>query len=168
MTHVLAGLPKFSLASLQRLKIEAFIPASANCKVQSVIKFLNAQLCQQSFPADFPLLVAQNCHKAPVVQKIVRQVSEKATHQNTKRSAWSQHWQLWFIFFYTLRNFCPAKHQRFLNDREVEMSITQRFQSQAADFDTGIQKLVPWYDICLNSRGKCVGKIAQHLLYLFQ
>ena len=27
-------------------------------------------------------------------------------HQNTKQNAWSQHWQLWTIFSYTLRNSC--------------------------------------------------------------
>ena len=58
-----------TVASLQQLKKETLISASANCEVQSVIKFLNAQslavieicqLCQQSFLADFLLLVAQN------------------------------------------------------------------------------------------------------------
>ena len=33
-----------TVASLQRLKLEAFIPASADCEVRSVIKFLNAQI----------------------------------------------------------------------------------------------------------------------------
>ena len=39
---------------------------------------------QQSFPVDFPLLVAQNCHGAPV-QKIVRQVGAKSTDIRTAR-----------------------------------------------------------------------------------
>ena len=35
------------------------------------------------------------------------------------------------------------KRQRLHNDREAEMSVTQWFQSQAADlYDTGIRKLV--------------------------
>ena len=33
----------FTVASLQRLKMEALIPAPANCEVQSAIEFLNAQ-----------------------------------------------------------------------------------------------------------------------------
>ena len=33
----------FTVASLQRLKMEALIPAPADCDVWSVIKFLNAQ-----------------------------------------------------------------------------------------------------------------------------
>jgi hypothetical protein len=52
-----------------------------------------------------------------------------------------------------------GQHQRFENDREAEMVVTQWFQSQAADFyDTGIQKLVPRYDKCLNSGGDYVEK----------
>ena len=35
-------------------------------------------------PANFPLLVAQNCHGAPVVQKIVCQVGTKATDTRTQ------------------------------------------------------------------------------------
>ena len=36
---------------------------------------------------DFPLLVAQNCHGAPVIQKIVRQVGAKATDTRTQSKA---------------------------------------------------------------------------------
>ena len=39
---------------------------------------------QQLFPAHFPLLVAQNCHGTPVVQKIVCQVGAKATDTTTE------------------------------------------------------------------------------------
>ena len=48
---------------------------------------IHRQLYQQSFPADFPLLVAQNCHGAPVVQKIVHQVGAKATDTITQSKA---------------------------------------------------------------------------------
>ena len=75
----------------------ALIPAPADCEVRTVIKLLNAQsiapielhrkLCQQSFAAHFPFLVAQNCHGAPVVQKIVRQVGAKATDTGTQSKA---------------------------------------------------------------------------------
>ena len=61
--------------------------------------------------------------------------------------------------FLHLNEFLSGQRQRFRNDREAEMSVTQRFQTQAADFyDIGIQKLVPWYDKCLNSRGEYVEK----------
>ena len=39
---------------------------------------------QQSFPTDFPLLIAQNFHIASVVQKTVQQVDAKATDTRTQ------------------------------------------------------------------------------------
>jgi hypothetical protein len=57
--------------------------------------------------------------------------------------------------FLHLKEFLSSQRQHFENDREAEMVVTQWFQTQAADFyDTGIQKLVPRYDKCLNSGGK--------------
>ena len=41
--HAQAGLPKFTVTSLQRLKMAALITAPADCEVQSVMKFLTAQ-----------------------------------------------------------------------------------------------------------------------------
>ncbi|PNF28924.1 hypothetical protein B7P43_G18320 [Cryptotermes secundus] len=56
-----------------------------------------------------------------------------------------------FHLFLHLKKFLSGERQHFENDREAEMVVTQWFQSQAADFyDTGIQKLVPRYDKCLN------------------
>ena len=64
-----------------------------------------------------------------------------------------------FHLFLHLKKFLSRQRQRFQNDREAEMSVTQWFQSQAVDFyDTGIQKLVPRYDKCLNSRGEYAEK----------
>ena len=98
-----------TVALLQRLKMEDLIPAPADCEVQSVIKFLNTQIIApieihrpvglQSFTADFPLVVARNCHGAPNVQKIVRQWVPK---NKAKRSI-----DNWPIFFYTSRNYYP-------------------------------------------------------------
>jgi histone-lysine N-methyltransferase SETMAR len=60
-----------------------------------------------------------------------------------------------FHLFLHLKKF----HQRFENDREAGMVVTQWFESQAADFnDTGIQKLVPRYGKSLNSGGEYVEK----------
>ena len=43
-----------------------------------------------------------------------------------------------FYLFLHLKKFLSGQHQRFQNDREVEMSVTQWFQSQAADcYNTG-------------------------------
>ena len=86
-----------TVESFQRLNMEALIPAPADCEVRSVIKFLNTQSiapikiqrqrCQQSLPADYPLLVAQNCPGAPVVQKIVPQVGARPTDARTQSKA---------------------------------------------------------------------------------
>ena len=85
-----------TVASLQRLKMGVLIPAHADCEVRSVIKFLNAQsiapieihrhMCQQSFPADLPLLFAKYCHGAPV-QKMFLQVGAKATDTRSQSKA---------------------------------------------------------------------------------
>ncbi|PNF33163.1 hypothetical protein B7P43_G13585 [Cryptotermes secundus] len=64
-----------------------------------------------------------------------------------------------FHLFLHLKKFLSGERQHFENDREVEMVVTQWFQSQAVDFyDTGIQKLVPRYDKCLNSGDDYVEK----------
>ena len=39
-----------------------------------------------------------------------------------------------FHLFLLLKKFLSDQHERFQNDREAEMSVTQWFQSQAADF----------------------------------
>ena len=156
-------------ASLQRFKMEALNPTPADCEVRSVIKFLNAQsiapieihrqLCQQSFPADFPLLVAQNCHGVPVVEKIVHQVGAKATDTRTHSKAHGVSIDNEIVVHISLhlKKFLYGQRQRFQNDREAEMSVTLCFQSQAADFyETGIQKLIPRNEKYLNSAGEFV------------
>ena len=75
--------PSLTVSSLQRLTIEALILVPADCEVRSVMKFINAKsiaLIVIHLPTDFPLLVTQNCHGAPV-QKIVYQVDAKAQIQ---------------------------------------------------------------------------------------
>ena len=63
-----------------------------------------------------------------------------------------------FHLFLRLKNFLFSQCQRFQNDREAEMSFTQWFQSQAANFCRGIQNLLPRYDKCLNSGDEYVEK----------
>ena len=61
--------------------------------------------------------------------------------------------------FHLIKKFLSGQRQRFQNDREKKMSVTQWLQSQAADFyNTVIQKLVPRYDKCLNSGDEYVEK----------
>jgi histone-lysine N-methyltransferase SETMAR len=50
--------------------------------------------------------------------------------------------------FTHLKNWLGSQH---FNNNELE-GVKTWLRSQAADFfDTGMQKLIPWYDKCLNS-----------------
>ena len=52
-----------------------------------------------------------------------------------------------FHLFLHLEKFLSSQRQHFQNVGEVEMNVTQWFQSQATDlYDTGIQNLVPRHD----------------------
>lgn len=63
-----------------------------------------------------------------------------------------------FHVFLKLKKFLSSG-ERFGNDEELQTSVTRWFHSQAAQFyDTGIQKLIPRYDKCLNSGGDYVEK----------
>jgi hypothetical protein len=76
-----------TVAALQLLKMEALIPAPADCEVRSVIKFLNAQSIAftiTELSSHFPLLVARNWHGAPVVKEIVSPVGAEATDTRTQ------------------------------------------------------------------------------------
>jgi hypothetical protein len=49
--------------------------------------------------------------------------------------------------------------QSFVDDDRVKTGVTTRFKSLAADFfDTGIRKLVPRYQKCVEVRGDYVEK----------
>jgi hypothetical protein len=49
--------------------------------------------------------------------------------------------------------------RQFHDDNEVKEAINTWFASQVASFyDAGIQKLVPWYNKCLNDSGNYVEK----------
>ena len=168
-------------ASLQWFKVESLIPAPADCEVRFLIKILNAQsvapieihrpLCQQSFPADFPLLVAQNCHGAFVLRKIVRQVGAEETDTRTKTNAHGRVSieNIVVHLFLHLNKFLPSQRKHFQNDREVETNVTQWFQSQAADFyNTGYKS---WSHNMTNvsiPEVNMLKKRAQHLLFLSQ
>ena len=63
-----------------------------------------------------------------------------------------------FHVFLHLKKFL-SYGERFGNDEELKTSVTRWFHSQAAEFyDSGIQKLIPRYDKCLNSGGCYVEK----------
>ena len=71
-----------------------------------------------------------------------------------------------FHLFLHLKKFLSGQHQRFQKGRDECHTV---ISIPGADFyDTGIQKLVPWYEKCFNSRDEKCWKIVQPFLYLFQ
>ena len=63
-----------------------------------------------------------------------------------------------FHLFLHLKKFLSSR-QHFHDDEELKTNVTRWFHSQAADlYDTGMQKLIPRYDKCLNSGGDYVEK----------
>jgi hypothetical protein len=62
-----------------------------------------------------------------------------------------------YHLFTCLKNWLGS--QRFNNNEEMMEGVKTRLSSQVANFsDTGIQKLIPRYDKCLNSGGDHVEK----------
>ena len=123
-----------TVASLQRLKLEAVIPEPADCDVRSVINFLIAQsiapieirrqLCQVY---GHTLFDGQHisCRSSAGRYLII-------IHPITQTSR-----PLISIFSYTSRNSCPVRVD-VLRMTEGRRRVSQWFQSQAADFyDTG-------------------------------
>ena len=143
-----------TVASLKRLKMEALSPAPIDYEVRSVIKVLNAQsiapieilrqLSQESFPADLPLLVAQNIHGAPVIQKVE---CAKANETSTQSKAHGVCIDNCSPSFLTLQEITVWSVSAFSVWRRGgdECHTIQWCQSQTADFyNTGTRKLVPW------------------------
>ena len=140
---------------LQQLKLEALIPAPVDCEVRSVIKFLKNK--QHRMLSAGVVLLHDNTrqHTARRSTHLLQFSSEVFYHPpyNLDLAPSDIH------LFLHLKKFLSGQHQHFQNDREVEMSVMQWFQSQAADFyDTGIQKVVPRYEKYLNSGGEYVEK----------
>ena len=139
----------FIVVRLQRLKMKALIPSSADCVVRSVIKVLNAQ-------SIIPVEIRQLCH--------VYGHTWLDSQHNSCRSLIIIHPIVWTslpmisIFSYTSRNSCPVSVSIF-RMTERRRWVPQWFQSQVGDFyNTGIQTLVARYDKCLNSGGEYVEK----------
>ena len=196
-----------TVASLQRLKLGDLIPAPADCEVRCVIKVLNAQslapieihlhLCQQSFPADFPFLVAQNCHGSTCCsENCVPGGCRGNWHQNTKQSYdWrlifelnlfiirgaaccSSNYFLWCMestladvvhLFYTSRNSCLVSINNFrMTERRRWVSLSTVVLISGSRL---IQHRYTKLDPTIWQKSLfwrwILKKIAKHLLYLF-
>ena len=157
-------------ASLQRLKLEAHIPAPADSEVRSVIKFwVQKAQCRSKFIAS-----TASSHFSQISRSLMRKIvmehllfrklcprwlpkqltsEHKAKRMNLEMTMWS-------IFFYTLRNSCTAS---VFIISERRRWVSQWFQCRVADFyDAGIQKLIPRF------RRLICWKKAQYILHLFQ
>ena len=125
-----------TVASLQRLEIEAFIPAPGDCQVQSMIKFLKAQsivpieIHRQPCEVygQWPHTARQSTH---LLQEFTWEVFNRLVAYSPELTPGDFH------FFYTSRNSCPVKDSVF-RMTERRRWVSEWFQSQAAEFyDTG-------------------------------
>ena len=139
------------VASLQPLTVEALIPAASDCKVRSVIKFLNAQSIA-------PIEIRQVCqvydHNRLDGQHICRNMSGWCLSPTLSPDLAPND----FPLFLHLKKFLYGHRQRFQNHKEAEMSVTVVPIPDGRLLRQRIQKLVPWYDKCLNSGGEYVEK----------
>ena len=152
-----------TVASLQRLKVEALIPAPADCYVRSVVKSLNTQslapieihrqLCQVY---GHTRLDGQHisCRGSSGRYLIIRRIAR------TSRPVIS-------VFSYTSRNFCPVIVSVF-RMTERRRWLSQWFQSQAAEFYDSRYKSWSHGMANISISEMNILKTAQHLLYLSQ
>ena len=130
-----------TVASLQRLKMEALIRAPADCEVLSVIKFFNAQSiapfeihCQLCQVYGHTRIDGQHFSSRSSAARYLIFIHPIA---RTSRPVIS-------IFSYTSRNSCPVRVSVFENDREAEVSVTVVPNAEG--------RLLSRYHKCLNSR----------------
>ena len=144
-----------TVPSLQRLKMESLIPEPADCEVRSVITFLNAQsiasierrrqLCQ--------VYGSNVIMSKQMVRRWYREFTKGRQHvhdeeRNGRHSIITDELvrdprPQWFPSFVTPQEILIRSASAF-SEWQAEMSVTQWFQSQAADFyNTGIKKVDP-------------------------
>ena len=126
-----------TIASFQRLKMEALIPAPADCEVRSVIKFFNAKSIA-------PIEIHHElCQVYGLTRLDGQHISCRSSagrcliniHSITLTSR-----SVIFIFSYTSINSCWISVSVF-KMRERRRWVSEWFQSQAADFcDTGYKR----------------------------
>ena len=152
------------VASLQRLKVEALIPAPAGCEMRSLIKFLNAQNIQP-IEIDHQLCQVYD-HTRLDGQHISYRSSAGRCSIIIHPRAWTSR-PVIFSFSYTSRNYCPvastfSEWQRGWD--EYHSGSNPRKQTSTTH-DTKDGPAV-WQ---MSQFRRWIGwKVAQHLLYLLQ
>ena len=137
-----------TLVSLQRFKMEALIPVATDCEVWSVIKIFNAQSNSSSAVAGlWPYTARRSTH---LLQELGWEVFKHYPPYSPNLAPSDFHNLLHF------KKFPSCQH--FQNGREAEMSVTVFPILGDKLLRHRIQKLVPLYDKCLDSRGEYVEK----------
>ena len=150
-----------TVASLQRLKMEALIPVPADCEVRSVIKFLNVQ---RTAPIEIHRQLCQVYGQTRLDSQHISYTSSAGRCLIIHTIARTSH-PSYFLLFLHLNKFLFGMRQRFQNNRggdECHSCYNPRRQTST----TQGYKAGP--TACLNYRRWICWKIAQHLLYLFQ
>ena len=111
-----------TVASLQRLNLEALIPAPADCEVLSVIKFLNAQgiapIEVHSYTSNhFSQISCSLLHKRFTEQLLSRKLCARWVPKELipehKAQCIESVLKFWSIFSYTSINSCPVSASDF-------------------------------------------------------
>ena len=115
-----------TVASLKRLKLEALIPAPADCEVRSVIKFLNAEHSAYrnsslAVPGLWPHTARRSTH---LLQEFGWQVYNHQPSYSPDLAHSDFHLSL------HLKKFLYGQRQRFQNGRKAEMSVTDFYDTE--------------------------------------
>ena len=137
-----------TVASLQRLILEALIPVPADCEVRSVIKFFECtdlsadRIPSSAVPDLFP-------HTPRRSTRLLQEFRWELLNHHPPYSpdlAPSD-----FHLLLHLNKFLSGQRQGFQNERQAEMSVTVVLIPGDKLLRNTIQKLVPRYDKWLNS-----------------
>ena len=109
-----------TVASLQRLKMEALIPVPADCEVCSVIKIFECTV-HSADRNSWPLLLGLWPHTARRSTHLVQEFGWNVYIHHPPYS--SELTSSDFHRFLHLMKFLCGQRQRYQNDREVEMSV---------------------------------------------
>ena len=149
-----------TVASLQLLKLEALIPAPADCEIRCVIKFLNTQSIS---PIEIHRQLCQVYGHTWLDGQYISCRSSAGRCLIIIHSVARNSQPVISIFCYTSRNSCPISVSVF------RMTERRRWVVPIPGgrlLRQGIQKLVPWYEnIMSHFRRWICWKIVQYLLF---
>ena len=140
------------VASLQRLKMEALIPTSADvkCGIYNKVSECTEHSTDRNTLSAVPGLWPHTARRAThLLQEFGWEVFNHVPYSPDLAPSD-------FYLFLHLKKFLSGQPQRFQNDREAEMSINEVPISGGRLLLHMIHNLVPLYDKCLNPGGEYV------------